>query len=91
VRQSILRGHGYTKFPERLAHISGECNQNLAVIKRPWEGIAAYCEPQNKVALGFVEWLNSKNRVIQRRCGLRNEEYVRLKIFTSTLAPLPRT
>jgi len=63
-----------------------------ALIERHWDGIAAYCEPQNKVALGFVEGLNNKIRVIQRRCyGLRDEEYLRLKILTSTLPPLPRT
>jgi len=39
-----------------------------------WEGIAAYCQPENKVALGFVEGLNNKIRVIQRRVyGLRDE------------------
>ena len=38
-----------------------------AMIERHWEGIAAYCQPQNKVALGFVEGLNNKIRVIQRR------------------------
>jgi len=63
-----------------------------ALIERHWDGIAAYCQPQNKVALGFVEGLNNKIRVIQRRCyGLRDEEYLRLKILTSTLPPLPRT
>lgn len=51
-----------------------------------WDGIAAYCKPENKVALGYVEGLNNKIRVIQRRAyGLRDEEYLRLKILTSTL------
>ena len=51
------------------------------MIDRHWDGIAAYCKPQNKVALGFVEGLNNKIRVIQRRAyGLRDEEYLRLKI-----------
>jgi len=46
-----------------------------AMIERHWEGIAAYCQPENKVALGFVEGLNNKIRVIQRRAyGLRDEE-----------------
>ena len=62
-----------------------------ALIERHWDGIAAYCQPENKVALGFVEGLNNKIRVIQRRCyGLRDEEYLRLKILTCTLPPLPR-
>ncbi len=62
------------------------------LIDRHWSGIAAYCEPENKVALGFVEGLNNKIRVIQRRCyGLRDEDYLHLKILTCTLPPLPRT
>ena len=57
-----------------------------AMIERHWDGIAAYCEPENKVSLGFVEGLNNKIRVIQRRAyGIRDEEYLRLKILTSTL------
>ncbi len=62
------------------------------LIERHWDGIAAYCHPENKVALGFVEGLNNKIRVIQRRCyGLRDENYLHLKILTCTLPPLPRT
>jgi transposase len=37
-----------------------------ALIERHWDGVAAYCRPENKVALGFVEGLNNKIRVIQR-------------------------
>jgi len=56
------------------------------MIKRHWEGIAAFCRPENKVALGFVEGLNNKIRVIQRRAyGIRDEEYLRLKILTCML------
>ena len=56
------------------------------MIERHWDGIAAYCKPENKVSLGFVEGLNNKIRVIQRRAyGLRDEEYLRLKILTSML------
>jgi transposase len=56
------------------------------MLDRHWEGIAAYCQPENKVALGFVEGLNNKIRVIQRRAyGLRDEEYLRLKILTCML------
>jgi transposase len=54
-----------------------------------WDGIAAYCHPENKVALGFVEGLNTKIRVLQRRAyGLRDEEYLRLKVLTCMLSPL---
>lgn len=57
-----------------------------AMIDRHWDGIAAYCRPENKVALGFVEGLNNKIRVIQRRAyGLHDEEYLRLKVLTCTL------
>jgi transposase len=60
-----------------------------AMIKRHWNGIAAYCKPENKVALGFVEGLNNKIRVIQRRAyGLRDEEYLKLKILTANLPEL---
>jgi transposase len=56
------------------------------MIERHWDGIAAYCRPENKVALGFVEGLNNKIRVIQRRAyGLHDEEYLRLKVMTCTL------
>ena len=56
------------------------------MIERHWDGIAVYCRPENKVSLGFVEGLNNKIRVIQRRAyGLRDEEYLRLKILTSML------
>jgi transposase len=56
------------------------------MIDQHWDGIAAYCRPENKVSLGFVEGLNNKIRVIQRRAyGLRDEEYLRLKILTCML------
>jgi transposase len=59
------------------------------MIERHWDGIAAYCKPENKVSLGFVEGLNNKIRVIQRRAyGLRDEEYLRLKILTCMLPPI---
>lgn len=60
-----------------------------AMIERHWDGIAAYCKPENKVALGFVEGLNNKIRVLQRRAyGLRDEEYLGLKILTCMLPEL---
>jgi transposase len=59
------------------------------MIDRHWDGIAAYCEPQNKVSLGFVEGLNNKIRVLQRRAyGLRDDEYLRLKVLSCMLPPL---
>ena len=60
-----------------------------AMIDRHWDGIAAYCKPENKVSLGFVEGLNNKIRVIQRRAyGLRDQEYLRLKVLTCMLPAL---
>ena len=58
-----------------------------AMVERNWDGIAAYCRAEEKVSLGFVEGLNTKIRVIQRRAyGLRDEEYLRLKILTCNVA-----
>jgi transposase len=57
-----------------------------AMIERHWDGIAAHCKAENRIALGFVEGFNNKIRVIQRRAyGLRDEEYLRLKILTCVL------
>lgn len=57
-----------------------------AMIERHWEGVVGYCHPDNKVSLGFMEGLNNKIRVIQRRAyGIRNQEYLRLKVLTSFL------
>jgi transposase len=59
------------------------------MIERHWDGIAAYCKPENKVSLGFVEGLNNKIRVFQRRAyGLKDEEYLRLKVLSCMLPPL---
>jgi transposase len=56
------------------------------MIDSHWDGIATHCAPENKVPLGFVEGFNNKIRVIQRRAyGLRDEEYLRLKILTCML------
>lgn len=56
------------------------------MIENHWDGIAAYTKPENKVPMGFVEGLNNKIRVIQRRAyGFRDEEYLRLKVLTCML------
>jgi len=63
--------------------------QFAELLERHGEGIAAFCHPENKVPLGFVEGLNNKIRIIQRRAyGLRDEEYLRLKILTCMLPEL---
>jgi transposase len=67
----------------------GPYQKFAAMIDRHWDGIAAYCHPENKVALGFVEGLNNKVRVLQRRAyGLRDGEYLRLKVLTCMLPEL---
>lgn len=54
------------------------------VIERHWEGIISYCRPDHKVSLGFMEGLNNKIRVIQRRAyGIKDQEYLMLKVVTS--------
>jgi transposase len=59
------------------------------MVDRHWDGIAAYCVPENKVSLGFVEGLNNKIRVFQRRAyGLKDEEYLRLKVLSCMLPML---
>lgn len=59
------------------------------MIESHWDGIAAFIRSEDKVSLGFVEGLNNKVRVIQRRAyGLRDEEYLRLKVLTCMLPAL---
>ena len=59
------------------------------MVDRHWDGIVSFCKIENKVPLGFVEGLNNKIRQIQRRAyGLRDEEYLRLKVLTCTLPDL---
>jgi len=59
------------------------------MIERHWKEIASYCHPDNKVSLGFMEGLNNKIRVIQRRAyGIRDEQYLRLKVLTCMLPEL---
>jgi transposase len=56
----------------------------IELVERHWEGIISYCRPDHKVSLGFMEGLNNKIRVIQRRSyGIRDMEYLKLKVLTS--------
>jgi len=56
------------------------------MIESHWDGIVAFIQSEDKVSLGFVEGLNNKIRVIQRRAyGLRDDEYLRLKVLTCML------
>jgi transposase len=59
------------------------------MIEKHWDGIVSYCEPSNKIPLGFVEGLNNKIRGLQKRAyGFHDEEYFRLKILTCMLPKL---
>ena len=63
--------------------------QFAQLIERHWDGIAAHCKADNKVSLGFVEGLNNKIRVFQRRAyGLKDQEYLKLKVLTCMLPDL---
>jgi len=54
------------------------------MVERHWNGIVSYCHPDHKVSLGFMEGLNNKIRVIQRRAyGIKDQEYLMLKVVTS--------
>jgi len=76
--QQQLQGQGLAPY-EKFARMIG----------KHWDGIASYCKPENKIALGFVEGFNNKIRVVQRRAfGLRDEEYLALKIRTRGLPEL---
>jgi transposase len=60
-----------------------------AMVQRHWDGIVSFCDPQNKVSLGFVEGFNNKIRSLQKRAyGFHDEEYFRLKILTCMLPKL---
>jgi transposase len=60
--------------------------QFAEMVESHWEGIAAFIQSEERVSLGFVEGLNNKIRVLQRRAyGLRDEEYLRLKVLTCML------
>jgi len=61
----------------------------VELVERHWHGIISYCHPDHKVSLGFMEGLNNKIRVIQRRAyGIRDMEYLRLKVITSFIPDL---
>jgi transposase len=67
----------------------GPFRKFAAMVESHWDGIESYCHVENKVPLGFVEGINNKIRVLQRRAyGYRDEEYFRLKILTCMLPKL---
>ena len=67
----------------------GAYEKFAAMVDKHWDGIGPYSQPTHKIPLGFVEGFNNKIRVLQRRAyGLRDEEYLKLKILTSGLSVL---
>jgi transposase len=57
---------------------------SVNMIERGWGGMAAYCKLENDAARRLVEGLTNQMLVIQRRAyGLRDEEYLRLKVLIS--------
>ena len=57
-----------------------------AMVDRHWDGVVAMAGFNEKIPMGFVEGMNNKIRTIQRRAyGIRDEEYLRLKILTTGL------
>ena len=50
-----------------LPHRKSKPEKFARMIEAHWDGIAAYCQAENKVALGVVEGFNNKIRAIQRR------------------------
>jgi len=59
------------------------------LVEDHWHGIVSYCDPGNKVSLGFIEGLNNKIRSLQKRAyGYHDEDYFRLKILTCMLPKL---
>jgi transposase len=65
----------------------GPFEKFAAMVDRHWDGIVASYRRENRgIALGYVEGLNNKIRVFQRKAfGLRDEEYLRLKVLSAGL------
>lgn len=71
-----------------LKECFGQIQRFAAMIERHCNGIAAFCKPDNKVPLGFVEGVNNKIRVPTPRCSLRDRQYLRLNVLAGMLDPL---
>ena len=54
-----------------------------------WDGMATNRKPENNVSLGFAEGLNNKIYVLHLGAyGLKDEEYLRLKVLSRMLPGL---
>lgn len=59
------------------------------LVERHWTGIVCGKEVSAGIPMGFVEGMNTKIRAIQKRAyGIKDPEYLRLKILTTTLPKL---
>jgi hypothetical protein len=59
------------------------------IVESRWDPIAAYCKGENKVSRGVVEASITKSASSDGRgCGLRDEDYLRLKTLTCMLPTL---
>ena len=70
--------------------LSGASN-GVTAIGGPFESLAAMIDrrPENKITLGFIEGLDDKIRVFERRVySLRDEDCLRRKILTCSLPEL---
>lgn len=75
--------------PERTHTNPGRAGPRELGGKTHYRRLLVNFQRASTVSLGFVEGLNNKIRVIQRRAyGLRDEEYLRLKILTCMLPEL---
>ncbi|MCC7238573.1 MAG: transposase [Planctomycetia bacterium] len=64
-------------------------HQSVKMIERHGDSIVSYCNSSNKVSPGLVEGINIKVCVIQRRAyGIKDREYLKLKILSSFLPEL---
>jgi len=82
-QRQFIKGQKYTPL-SHPQNLTGTARKNLKLLLTANKRLNT--QPENKVALGFVEGLNNKIRVMQRRAyGLRDEEYLRLKVLTSML------
>jgi len=59
------------------------------LVERHWDGIVCGSAAAEGVPMGFVEGMNSKVRAMQKRAyGIKDPEYLRLKILTTKLPKL---
>ena len=73
-------------FPIGMIPAGQPFEQFAAMVEQNWEEIAVYYRLEEKIFLGFVGGMYTKIRVIQREAyGLRNEEYLRLKVLSCML------